>query len=146
MAAAITGSGAAGSENERRASPYGSGEHLLLRSPRLLRFRLEWLFTVEDLLNVRDAPSALSSSLSQSRHRPRQHTMLCDHAPWCLRLKVGSVCSLALVLSVYLFSSIIKNTQNQTATRQKDHKGPRMPKRFQFSISFVKIRGKKRFY
>lgn len=41
--------------------------------------------------------------------------------PWCLCLKVGYVCSLALVLSVYLFSSIIKNTQNQTETRQRAH-------------------------
>jgi len=72
------------------------GELLLL-----LRFRLKWLFTVEDLLNVRDA-----ASLPLPSPPPR--------IPWYLPLKVGSVCSLALVLSVYLFSSIIKNTQAYT--------------------------------
>jgi len=81
---------------QRRLGCGHPGELMLL-----LRFRLKWLFTVEDLLNVRDA-----ASLPLPSPPPR--------IPWYLPLKVGSVCSLALVLSVYLFSSIIKNTQAYT--------------------------------
>jgi len=59
---------------------------------------------------------------------------------WCLPLKVGSVCSLALVLSVYLFSSIIKNTQAYTepdgkAWPERNLKDGWDVQKFQFMIS-----------
>jgi len=60
--------------------------------------------------------------------------------PWYLPLKVGSVCSLALVLSVYLFSSIIKNTQAYTEPDrepwpERELKGGWVAEWFPFMIS-----------